>query len=176
MIDWLFSLLVWLTSSADAAALRRTAPGLTPTAAAENIAAARLAGSAYRLDPDLLLAIAWRESKYERDAVGPTVRGKRACGVMEPVMRTVCDAPTLLDGYLEGARHLREWMRATHSQLEALIGYAGGYAMIERCRVGPIERERGGRTVDLCSAPERIRAAWIHLERKRSSTSPWRLW
>ena len=171
MIELLFSFLVWLTPPHDVAALQRTA-SLSSDAAAENLAAARLAGAAYRIDPDLLLAIAWRESRYQSDAIGPVVRGKRACGVMQPIMRGRCVAPRLLDGYLEGARHLREWMRATGSQHDALVGYAGGYAMIERCKLGPIERERAGRVVDLCSAPELRRAAWIRRERERSTRQP----
>jgi len=169
MIDIIFAFLVWLTPPHDVAALQRTA-SLSSEAAAENLAAARLAGAAYKLDPDLLLAIAWRESRYQPGAIGPVVRGKRACGVMQPIMHKQCVAPRLLDGYLEGARHLREWIRATRSQRDALVGYAGGYAMIERCKLGPIERERAGRVVDLCSTPELRRAAWIRRERTRMTS------
>jgi len=170
VIELVFSFLVWLTPSHDVAALQRTA-NLSSEAAAENLAAARLAGAAYKLDPDLLLAIAWRESRYQPGAIGPVVRGKRACGVMQPIMHKQCIAPRLLDGYLEGARHLREWAKATGSQHDALVGYAGGYAMIERCRLGPIERERAGRVVDLCSTPELRRAAWIRRERTRMTSA-----
>jgi hypothetical protein len=171
VIDLVLHLAMWIVSvfqsPASVDGFRLTAPKyLTSESAAENIAAARLAGAVYRLDPDLLLAIAWRESRYQPDAIGPVVRGKRACGVMQPIMHKQCVAPRLLDGYLEGARHLREWMRATRSQRDALVGYAGGYAMIEKCKLGTIERESAGRVVDLCSAPELRRAAWIRGARK----------
>jgi hypothetical protein len=171
VIELVFSFLVWLTPSHDVAALQRTA-SLSSDAAAENLTAARLAGAVYKLDPDLLLAIAWRESRYQPGAIGPVVRGKRACGVMQPIMHKQCVAPRLLDGYLEGARHLREWMRATRSQRDALVGYAGGYAMIDRCKLGPIVRDRAGGAVDLCSTPELRRAAWIRRERERSTRQP----
>jgi hypothetical protein len=174
VIELVFSFLVWLTPSPDIVALQRTA-SLRSNTAAENLAAARLAGAAYKLDPDLLLAIAWRESRYQSEAIGPVVRGKRACGVMQPIMHEQCIAPRLLDGYLEGARHLREWMRVTRSQRDALVGYAGGYAMIEKCKLGPIVRARAGGEVDLCSTPELRRAAWIRRERARS-TPPGQLW
>jgi hypothetical protein len=168
VIEFLFALVVWLTPAGDVAALQRTA-NLSPRAAAENLAAARIAASVYKLDADLLLAIAWRESRYQSDTIGPVVRGKRACGVMQPIMERTCEPPGLLDGYLAGAAHLRAWRKATRTELDALVGYAGGYAMIERCKLGPIERERAGRMVDLCSAPELRRADWIRLERKRST-------
>jgi hypothetical protein len=171
VIELVFSFLVWLTPSHDVAALQRTA-SLSSDAAAENLAAARLAGAVYKFDPDLLLAIAWRESRYQPGAIGPVVRGKRACGVMQPIMHKQCVAPRLLDGYLEGARHLRGWVRATRSQRDALVGYAGGYAMIEKCKLGPIVRERAGGVVDLCSTPELRRAAWIRRERERSTRQP----
>jgi hypothetical protein len=94
---------------------------------------------------------------------------------MQPIMYKQCVAPRLLDGYLEGARHLRGWMRATRSQRDALVGYAGGYAMIERCKLGPIVRVRAGGEVDLCSTPELRRTAWIRRERTRM-TSPRAVW
>lgn len=166
MIELVFALLVWLTPPHHVAALQRTA-SLSSADAAANLAASRLAGAAYKLDPDLLLAIAWRESRYQPGAVGPVVRGKRACGVMQPIMRGRCVAPRLLDGYLEGARHLREWMRATRDRHLALVGYAGGYAMIAKCKLGPLVRERAGGAVDLCSTPELRRASWIRRERAR---------
>jgi|GEM_PF-6018807 len=166
----ILTLAIWLTSSSDADALRRTSPAYldAPTAHA-HLAAARVAGVVHRVDPDLLLAIAWRESRYQPAAVGPLVRGRRACGVMQPIMRERCAAPSLLDGYLEGAQHLRGWVRATRDRHLALVGYAGGYAMIAKCKLGPIVRERAGGAVDLCSVPELRRAAWIRRERERST-------
>lgn len=172
MIELLFALVAWLTPAGDVAALQRTAPGLSSRSAAENLAAARIAASVYKFDPDLLLAIAWRESRYQPGAIGPLVRGKRACGVMQPIMERTCVPPNLLDGYLAGAAHLRIWRKATRTDVDALIGYVGGYAMIEKCKLGPIERERAGRVIDLCSAPELRRAAWIRRERKRSTRAP----
>lgn len=170
MIEIVFALVAWLTPAEDAAALQRTARELEADAAIENLAAARVAGALYSIDPDLLLAIAYKESRYRTDVIGPPVRGKRACGVMQPIMREACPEQSLLAGYLEGAAHLRRWIQATPNLLTALQGYAGGYSMIEKCKLGPVERERAGLVIDLCTARELRRARWIRQERYRIST------
>lgn len=112
---------------------------LTVPIARQHVAATRFAGDLTSIDPDLLLAIAYHESRLELDVVGPIVGGnKRACGVMQSVpVTTKCPEPEMLRDYLDGARHLEKWIRAQRGDLErALIGYAGGYALIARCAQG----------------------------------------
>lgn len=173
MIEWLFAFVVWLTPTADAEALRATAPSyLDLDAAREHVAAARIAGEAFKLDPDLLLSIAWRESRYQVDAVTREASGKLSCGLLMVTMPRgePCPAPRVLAGYISGAAHLREWMRATRNQRDALLGYAGGYPMIRACADGgELVRVRAGREVDLCRTPELQRAAWIRRMRMRAT-------
>jgi hypothetical protein len=143
-----------LAPQSDAEALRSTAPTyLTVETAQTHLFAARVAGGIYDIDPDLLLSLAWFESRYTVNVVGPTVRGKNACGVLQPTMETKCDAsPTLLGGYIEGAAHVRQWLRASRGDMNmAMLGYAGGYALINACAEGKVLVERGGRQVDLCT-------------------------
>lgn len=121
----------------DAKSLMSTAKNtrLTLETAAAHIAAARYASDITDLDPDLLLAVAYHESRYETAVVGPLVRGKRACGVMQPVpISQRCPRPSLFRGYLDGAQHLATWIRVERGNLNrALIGYAGGYALLRLC-------------------------------------------
>lgn len=166
----ILTLAIWLTSSSDADALRRTSPAyLDALTAHAHLAAARVAGAVHRVDPYLLLAIAYRESRYELDAVTHERSGKLSCGQMQITMPKgePCPAPALLEGYLAGAAHLAEWRRATRSERDALLGYAGGYGMVRACHRGRIVRERGGLEIDLCSTPEMRRAAWTRRERAR---------
>lgn len=174
MIEWLFSVIVTMTSVSDAESLRRTASGyLDVDTARVHLAAARIAGLVHRVDSDLLLAIAWRESRYRVDAVTREASGKLSCGLMMTTMPLgePCPTQAVLDGYLAGAAHLREWMRITRTQREALLGYAGGYPMIEACVDGSLVRVRAEREVDLCSTPELVRASWIRRERIRMARS-----
>lgn len=162
------------TTDADVEALRKTAPSyLTTETAREHLVYARLAGLAYGIDPDLLLSIAWYESRYTVDVVGPEVRGKHACGVMQPIMENGCPPnPTLLGGYVEGASHLRTWIDASRGNLRtAMLGYAGGYALIKACGEGPLMVERSGRQIDLCTVVDvRLhRAKWIQRTRVAST-------
>jgi hypothetical protein len=162
----IITVLTWLwASSPDVEALRKTAPRyLTTETAAEHLVAARLAASAYNLDADMLLSTAYYESHYMLNVVGPLVRGKRACGVMQPIMETKCESETLLAGYFVGAKHYRAWYDACRGNERcAILGYGGGYALINRCKEGPLNVERAGRTVDLCTLPDiRLgRARWI---------------
>lgn len=165
MIRLLLVLLGW----GDARALQSTAPSYLPSVelAAEHLGAARWAGAQYGVDPDLLLAIAFRESRYQVKAVTKETSGKLSCGLMMVTMPkgTPCPDESILAGYLAGAAHMREWMQATRSQHDALLGYAGGYPMIKKCQEGPIMRVRAGREVDLCSTPELLRARWIRRAR-----------
>jgi soluble lytic murein transglycosylase-like protein len=151
----LFTLLALLSPAPeDTEALRSTAPTyLTIETAREHLVAARVAADVYGVDADLLLSIAWFESRYTADVVGPVVKGKRACGVMQSIMKDGCPKnPTLSDGYLEGAKHLRDWLDASRNDLRtAILGYAGGYALIKACNKGKLMVERAGRQVDLCT-------------------------
>lgn len=144
----------FLVDRADAEALRATAPlYLTTDTAAENLTAARIAAAITDTDPDLLLSIAWHESRYESTQVTPEVGGKVSCGAMTPEPthdRTACRDATssLVSGYLAGARHLRVWLDASHGNIKtALTGYAGGYRLIAACRRG--ERVHGCATPDV---------------------------
>lgn len=132
------ALLTLFTSLVDvpaAEALLTTANDthLTVETAAQHVAAARFAGILTDTDPDLLLAIAHHESRYEPHVVGPPVRGKHACGVMQHVpIVGPCPKLSLPADYLEGAKHLAVWIRAQRGDIErALIGYAGGYALLK---------------------------------------------
>ena len=165
----------FLTSPSDAEALRKTAPSyLTAETAREHLAAARFAAAVHDVDPDLLLSIAWFESRYTINVVGPEVRGKHACGVLQPIMEKGCPSnPTLLGGYLEGAGHLRTWLDASRGDLRtAMLGYAGGYALIKACSEGKLLVERGGRQVDLCTVVDArlYRMRWIQRARTRTAS------
>jgi hypothetical protein len=170
MIATLITLLaVLFTPSTDADALRRTAPSyLTPSSASDNLDAARIAGALVNVDPDLLLSIAWHESRYEPQAVGREPGGRVSCGPMTPEPVARCTAKPMLAGYVAGARHLRDWIGATPDIHTALLGYAGGFSMIRACARGPVLRPRGAHD-DLCMTPEVFlwRRDWIRRERTR---------
>jgi len=132
----LFTLFTSLADRPAAEALISTAKDtrLTVETAAQHVAAARFAAVLTDTDPDLLLGIAHFESRYRIDVIGPLVRGKRACGVMQHTPLKRCPKSSLLRDYLVGARHLADWIRAQRGNLErALTGYAGGYALLARC-------------------------------------------
>jgi hypothetical protein len=136
----LFSLFV---STSDATALIRTANDtrLTVETAAQHLTAARFAAAVTDTDPDLLLAIAHHEARYELNVVGPPVHGLRACGVMQHTPTASCPEASLINDYLTGARHLEEWIQAQHGDIRrALIGYAGGYALLALCDRGEAPR------------------------------------
>ena len=136
----LFTLFTALVDRPAAEALVSTAKDtrLTTETAARHVAAARFAAVITDIDPDLLLAIAHHESRYQPAVVGPLVRGKRACGVLQHVPITgKCPAPSIFRDYVHGARHLAEWIHAQRGDLKrALIGYAGGYLLLEKCDRG----------------------------------------
>jgi hypothetical protein len=152
-------------------ALRVSAPSyLTTETAREHLTAAQAAAVQHDLEPELLLAIAYRESRYTVNVTGPEVRGKHACGVMQPLMETACRSQTLLEGYLVGARHLRGWLdtKTCRGDLRcAMLGYAGGYSLLKGCAAGKVLVERSGRKVDLCTIPAITfaRAKRIHVRR-----------
>lgn len=151
-------------NAGDGAALARTAPAdIAPYDAELHVAAAEVAGRAYRLDPNLLLSIAHHESRYQVATVTPELAGA-SCGVMTPEPRRQCPPPDLLGGYLAGAAHLATWRAACRGNLHcALTGYAGGYHLLELC-----ERDH----VRACDTWRVFlgRAAWIARERQRGAS------
>ena len=149
-------LLSFFVSTSDADALRQTDPAdLTIETARVHLAAARVAAAAENVDVDLLLSIAWHESHYDATMRTAEPGQKTSCGVMTPIPKASCATPSLVDGYLEGAAHLRTWLEAAHGNTRtALLGYAGGYRMIKACAEGPVTATRKGHDVDLCDIAE----------------------
>lgn len=140
--------------------LRATAPSyLSPVQAREHLAAALVAASAHDVDPAMLLAIAYNESRYDATERTAEPGGKFSCGVMTPVPKRPGDPSceharrSVLVGYMQGAEHLATWRRSSRTETVALLGYAGGYALIRHCATSSRD----------CYAPDtfRRRAAWI---------------
>ena len=101
-------------------------PGANPDARAHAEAALR-AGTLYRIDPALLIALAWEESRGRSDLVSP--RG--ACGATQVLPRYVAgvscsDLGDLDTAYLVGALVLTRWRESC--QVDALACYNGGNA------------------------------------------------
>jgi hypothetical protein len=145
------------TSDADAKALQRFAPSyVTVDAAREHVWAARVAATIYDVDPDMVLAISYHESRFTNNVVTKEPGGRVSCGAMTPYPTKRCVAKPLIAQYLDGTRHWAiDWRRAgdVRSDREALLGYAGGYAMIRRCRQGSVLRHKTHGD-DLCRTPE----------------------
>lgn len=165
---WLLALL--LTPPSDVEAIRRTHPMPAATARA-HLAAARVASATTGEDVDMLLSIAWHESRYDVSAVTREVGGRVSCGAMTPEPVRACSSSTLIDQYRAGAEHLHAWRAATRTERDALLGYAGGYALLRACAKGPVIR-RSGRHDDLCRVADvfTARAAWIGRERTRGAS------
>jgi len=151
MITWLFT--IWLLSQstpAEARALQSTAPAyLSISSAALHLGAARVAGIRYRVDPVVLLSIAYHESRFATGLQTREPGGRVSCGVMTPEPQAVCDPEelTLPGGYLAGAAHLRAWIDVCHAadhwhhdvddeaiQRCALWAYAGGLTFRSFCQ------------------------------------------
>lgn len=138
LIAWLFALCSPRAATLAQGELATAPHDITPVAARQHAVAALVAGDVYRVDPALLLSIAWHESRYQSRVVTPEVGGRVSCGVMTPEPRETCPAPSLLGGYLAGARHLRGWYDACRGNERcALTGYAGGWRLIEICESEP---------------------------------------
>lgn len=182
MLNILLHLLVQiyasLLSSDTVEALRRTAPEpITYEEAAINISSARVAGFVYTLDPDYLLTIAAHESNYNAGAVTVEIHGV-SCGVMTPEPQKKCTEQSILDGYLAGAKHLLGWVKGARqidknwNMHQALLGYAGGYVLIDACKLGPyIHTRANGTQVNACLVPDFFewRRQWIKRERNKPS-------
>jgi len=130
-----------LATSEDAESLRATAPAYLDLASArEHYAAARVAGAIFDVDPELLLAISWHESRYVANVVTREPGRRVSCGVMTPVPhRRSCSAweLSILGGYIEGARHLRVWIdKCGGDRSCGMTAYAGGGGLVAACRAG----------------------------------------
>jgi hypothetical protein len=166
-------ILSWCVSAGDAAALQRTAPEpIASEVAVEHISAARAAGMQFDVDPDLVLAISAHEGRYQHGVVTREHDGLVSCGAMTPEPVASCRPQTVLEDYLAGAGHLRTWINATRDLRTALLGYAGGYALIGACAKGPVLRNAGHHD-DLCLTPNVFlwRRDWIRRERSRAGAS-----
>ena len=161
--------LITPATDTDAVALHRFAPEeVTVDRARVHVWAARVAAATYGVDADMVLAISYHESHFAENATTPESGGRVSCGAMTPYPTRTCGQKSLLDQYLDGARHWAvDWRHAgdVHGEHEALLGYAGGYALIRKCRRGPVLRHQTSGD-DLCRTPEvfgwiraRIRAA-----------------
>lgn len=163
MLILLHALILLLTpvSDREADALLSTAKTsrylTTRDGAREHIAAARAAATVFAVDASLLLSIAAHESDYKHDVRTLEIKGaKVSCGVMTPEpmfpaeARSVCPVVTSspFAGYLDGARHLRAWMRVYLGRT-ALMAYVGGGFGVGWC--ADAEHQR---TDYRCSTPE----------------------
>lgn len=100
------------------------------TAAPDHIAAARVAGTTYRIEPELLLAIAEHETSWNAELVNG-----HACGPMQVIATSPAHCAVMSDpllGYLEGARVLRYFLDVARGDLRpGLRGYGCGWAKDE---------------------------------------------
>ena len=155
-----------LLRSGDSDALRHTAPSyLTEEAARTHLAAATLAGEAFSVDPALLLAVAWHESRYDAGAQSREPGRRWSCGAMTPEPHAEPCAPvelTAVGGYVAGARHLRMWLdRYEGDETKALRAYEGGGTLVQICERDGVHFVREG--VDACDVKKAFqdRATWI---------------
>jgi len=180
IIAAVFSLFTSLADVQSAQALMTTAKDsrLTIETATQHIAAARFAGILAEIDPDLILAIAYHESRFTPTAEGPLLHnGKRACGVMQHVpVKGPCPKRTLLADYYLGAKHLAGWIRAARGSVDrGLAGYAGGYPALARYDEGGPSRVRSVVNLNLSRAKQIKRArdlAAPRPEKRKHDVSP----
>lgn len=122
----------------EAETFRSTDPSnLSWSSAADHLFAARVAGAIVRIDPELLLAIAWHESRYKDRAVTKEPGRRVSCGPMTPVPhygRCSENELSIMGGYLIGARHLRTWLDICRgNRWCALTAYVGGSGLVRVC-------------------------------------------
>ncbi len=138
---------------------------LTIEDATAHTLAARIAAAAYDVDADELLAIAYRESRYQQKAKGPESGNRYSCGVMQPsptsgVAECQRQTSSLLAGYMAGAEHMRGWLDACRGNRScAHVVYAGGYALLKLCKT---------KTVRGCRSPQIISAWASGIRRSRT--------
>jgi hypothetical protein len=113
----------------------------------DHVRAARLAATEHGFDVELLLAVAYVESRFEGNAIGRMEDGRRRggawihehapgtgprfCGVMQVGTRhdwKACAAlRDLTAGYAAGARLLKDWLKLSRGDVsDALNGYGCG--------------------------------------------------
>lgn len=126
---------------------------LSSQEAQQHAVAARVAAYVWDQDPDVLLALAWHESRFTSNQHTPEAGGRESCGVATPEPLTACSDESLIEQYLDTAQHLAAWQAATGKR--ALIGYAGGYILLHACADG---RPYGG-----CTYPAQISALAAHI-------------
>lgn len=139
------------TARESARFAQSAAPYLSTEAAAWHLVAARAAGIVYSVRPELLLAIAYHESRYASGTRTRESGGRESCGVMTPSPKARCAAVdlTVLGGYDAGASHLRLWLTyCAGYEVCALRAYAGGGGLVRACAQGPWHTPRG---TDACS-------------------------
>lgn len=162
-----------LTRDSDAEGLRVTAPEYLDGARAhEHTVAARIAGAIHGVDPDLLLATAYRESHYETAVTYRESSGSLSCGVVQSTAKNVSDCnrlnSSLLAGYEAGAAALRRNVDFCRGDVRcALSWYAGGARFVRNCREQPERFKRQ------CSIPDRRinRAKRIKDARRKAASS-----
>lgn len=137
------AIVLWLgliePTPAEATALASaTGVRLTVDEATDHIRAARVAGALTGTDPDVLLAIAWHESRFTAHVITREPGHRVSCGVMTPEPKARCEADelTLQGGYLAGARHLRHYLDREPDLRRALVAYAGGHGSVAHPKEG----------------------------------------
>lgn len=156
---WLLALIMMLTPARDVEAFQRTDRfDLTAETAREQLASARIAGQLYNIPPEMLLAIAWHESRYHADAVTVEPGHRVSCGVMTPTPQRRCSSAELtpFGGYVAGAKHLRMWLDHCNGNTWcALTAYIGGMGLVRVCAHGTWIVRPG---VDACDVVHQFRS------------------
>lgn len=119
---------------------------MSPEHALLHATAATIAARETQLEPELLLAVAWVESRFDASATSRVVNGKRKtgswtswwepagsgprfCGVMQTIAGSdwaACvDQRALLVGYRTGAAELRAWLRMSRGDIRAALNGHG---------------------------------------------------
>lgn len=178
-LAWVLALIFSPPSYEDAEALRQFAPQhLTAESARTHATASKLAAWVFSVDKDLVSVIAGHESNFT-NTITIEPGGKVSCGVMTPEptydLKKCADAMhNLVNGYFAGAEHLRGWYHGARkdevwNEHKALLGYAGGYALIDACALGPVWKLRAdGHSDDLCTIPEVFLGRALYLRRLRA--------
>lgn len=140
----LYLLLLLLSPFSDyqVSAMVSTAPDyLTMETARDHLAAAVAAGTAHDVRPDILLSIAYHESRYAPGTVTPEPGHRVSCGVMTPVPQASCSRLELsvVGGYDHGAAHIAAWRQYYPGR--ELLAYAGGGGLVSLCARSPGRQE-----------------------------------
>ncbi len=145
--------------------LQKMSGGMSWEAATSHLVASRAAGIVHGVRPELLLAIAHHESRYQVTARTPEPGHRVSCGVMTPVPKQRCSAEDfqILNGYDTGAEHYRMWLdHCRGNEICALLSYAGGSGLVRVCaRFGKWRTPRGSNACDFAYQIRR-RANQLH--------------